>query len=234
MCEPYNDSLFNLANRLTIIKSMFITFEGIEGSGKSTQISRLAAWLTAQFNQKPIVTREPGGCAIADKIRGILLDVANSDMNEQAELLLYAAARAQHVAQIIRPALNNGQIVLCDRYSDATLAYQGFGRGLPRPLIEEINQLATLGTKPDLTLLLDFDPEIGLSRAIQRNSTATGPNENRFEQENLDFHRRIRDGYLSLAAEQSRFCIIDAAGDADSVAARIQAAVAMKLGHGHN
>lgn len=211
---------------------MFITFEGIEGSGKSTQISRLSEWLSAQFNQEPVVTREPGGCAIADKIRGILLDGANSEMNVQAELLLYAAARAQHVAQIICPALKNGQIVLCDRYSDATLAYQGFGRGLPRPLIEEINQLATLGTKPDLTLLLDFDPEIGLSRAIQRNATATGPDENRFEQEDLDFHRRIRDGYLSLAAAEDRFCIIDANGDADSVASRIRTAVSAKLDHG--
>lgn len=211
---------------------MFITFEGIEGSGKSTQIARLAEWLGAQFNQDPVTTREPGGCAISDKIRGILLDVANSEMNEQAELLLYAAARAQHVAQIIRPALENGQIVLCDRYSDATLAYQGFGRGLPRPLIEEINALATLGTKPDLTLLLDFSPEIGLSRALQRNAAATGPDENRFEQEALDFHHRIRDGYLSLAAAESRFCVIDAEGDADTVAERIQLAVSERLKQG--
>ncbi len=211
---------------------MFITFEGIEGSGKSTQITRLAEWFGTQHNQEPVVTREPGGCAIADKIRSILLDVANSDMNEQAELLLYAAARAQHVAQIIRPALENDKIVLCDRYSDATLAYQGFGRGLPRPLIEEINRLATLGTMPDLTLLLDFDPEIGLNRAIQRNATATGPDENRFEQENLDFHRRIRAGYLTLAEAESRFCVIDAEGDTDTVAARIQAAVSNQLDHG--
>lgn len=211
---------------------MFITFEGIEGSGKSTQISRLAEWLTTQFNRRPVVTREPGGCAIADKIRGILLDVANSEMNEQAELLLYAAARAQHVAQIIRPALDKGQIVLCDRFSDATLAYQGFGRGLPRPLIEEINHLATLGIKPDLTLLLDFDPEIGLNRAIQRNASSTGPDENRFEQENLEFHRRIREGYLTLAETQERFCVVDALGDADTVAARIRSTVSEKLAHG--
>ena len=211
---------------------MFITFEGIEGSGKSTQITRLAEWLGTRFNQEPVVTREPGGCAIADKIRGILLDVANSGMNEQAELLLYAAARAQHVAQIICPALDNGKIVLCDRFSDATLAYQGFGRGLPMSLIEEINKLATLGTKPDLTLLLDFDPEIGLNRAIQRNATATGPDENRFEQENLDFHRRIREGYLSLATAEDRFCVIDANGDVDTVATRIQSVVSAKFAHG--
>lgn len=208
---------------------MFITFEGIEGSGKSTQITRLAKWFGTQHNQEPVVTREPGGCAISDKIRRILLDVANTGMNEQAELLLYAAARAQHVAQIIRPALDKGQVVLCDRYSDATLAYQGFGRGLPIPLIEEINRLATLGTRPDLTLLLDFDPEIGLNRAIQRNSITAGPDENRFEQENLDFHRRIRAGYLSLAAAERRFCVIDADGDTDTVAARIQSAVSKKL-----
>jgi dTMP kinase len=213
---------------------MFITFEGIEGSGKSTQIGRLADWLGKQFNLSPVVTREPGGCDISDKIRSILLDVAHSEMNEQAELLLYAAARAQHVAQIIRPALDNGQVVLCDRFSDATLAYQGFGRGLPRRLIEDINRLATLGTTPDLTLLLDFDPEIGLNRARQRNAISTGPDENRFEQENLDFHHRIRDGYLSLAAADNRFCVIDANGDADTVEARIQSLVAEKINQGQN
>ena len=212
---------------------MFITFEGIEGSGKSTQINRLAKWLSSQDNKDPVVTREPGGCAISDKIRSILLDTANVAMNEQAELLLYAAARAQHVAEIIQPALKNGKIVLCDRYSDATLAYQGFGRGLPRPLIVEINRLASLGTTPDLTLLLDFDPEIGLDRARQRNATSLGPDENRFEQENMDFHRRIREGYLTLASAESRFCVIDAGGDVETVAKRIQATVATKLGHGH-
>lgn len=211
---------------------MFITFEGIEGSGKTTQITRLARWLQTRFDSAPVVTREPGGCDIADQIRGILLDAANVDMNEQAELLLYAAARAQHVAQIIRPALENGQIVLCDRFSDATLAYQGFGRGLPRTLIEEINRLATLGTVPDLTLLLDFDPEIGLNRARQRNSVSSGPNEDRFEQENLDFHQRIRAGYLSLAATHDRFCIIDADGDADTIAQRIRTTVAERFEQG--
>jgi dTMP kinase len=211
---------------------MFITFEGIEGSGKSTQIARLADWLNTEFELSTILTREPGGCEISNKIRAILLDVANSEMNEQAELLLYAAARAQHVAQVIRPALDNGHIVLCDRFSDATLAYQGFGRGLARPLIEEINTLATLGTTPDLTLLLDFDPEIGLNRARQRNAASTGPDENRFEQEDLNFHRRIRDGYLTLAATEDRFCVIDANGDTDTVAARIQSLVATKLNCG--
>jgi dTMP kinase len=211
---------------------MFITFEGIEGSGKSTQISRLADWLKGELNQSPVVTREPGGCEISDKIRRILLDIANSEMDEQAELLLYAAARAQHVAQIIRPAIDNGRIVLCDRFSDATIAYQGFGRGLPLPLIQQINQLATLGITPELTLLLDFDPEIGLNRARHRNEISTGPDENRFEQENLDFHRRIRDGYLSLASVEERFCVIDAGGDADTVEARIRSIVAARLGLG--
>lgn len=208
---------------------MFITFEGIEGSGKSTQITRLAAWLRDTYALDPVLTREPGGCAIADQIRGILLDTANSGMNEQAELLLYAAARAQHVAEVIRPALETGRFVLCDRYSDATLAYQGFGRGLPRPLIERINSLATLGVRPDLTLLLDFAPEVGLDRARTRNAVATGPDEGRFEQEDLDFHRRIRDGYLELAQTEARFCVIDADGDADTVAARIRDAITDRL-----
>jgi dTMP kinase len=211
---------------------MFITFEGIEGSGKSTQITRLSHWLYTEFDLDPVVTREPGGCEIADKIRSILLDTASSAMNEQAELLLYAAARAQHVAQIIQPALEQGRIVLCDRFSDATLAYQGFGRGLALPLIAQINSLATLGIVPDLTLLLDFDPEIGLTRARERNAITTGPDENRFEQENLDFHRRIRDGYLFLAAAEDRFCVIDANGDTETVEARIQTIVAEKLQYG--
>jgi len=211
---------------------MFITFEGIEGSGKSTQITRLSHWLSTEFDLSPVVTREPGGCEIADKIRAILLDTANSAMNEQAELLLYAAARAQHVAQIIQPALEQGRVVLCDRFSDATLAYQGFGRGLALPLITQINSLAILGIVPDLTLLLDFDPEIGLNRARERNAITTGPDENRFEQENIDFHRRIRDGYLFLATAEDRFCVIDANGDTETVAARIQTIVAAKLQYG--
>jgi dTMP kinase len=213
---------------------MFITFEGIEGSGKTTQIALLAEWLTTRTGKVPVSTREPGGCPIANQIRGILLDSANRDMTGRAELLLYAAARAQHVAEVIRPALDRGQVVLCDRYCDATVAYQGFGRGLSRTMIMELNCLATDGTLPDLTLLLDFAPQTGLERACQRNAATSGPDEGRFEQEALDFHQRVRDGYLALAAEHPRFRIIDATGSQQDVAKRIRATVADYLQARHN
>jgi len=208
---------------------MFITFEGIEGCGKTTQIALLAEWLTTRTGQAPVLTREPGGCPIANQVRGILLDSANHAMTGRTELFLYAAARAQHVAEVIRPALEAGKIVLCDRYSDATIAYQGYGRGLPLSMIMELDTLATEGTIPDLTLLLDFAPQTGLERACQRNAAAKGPDEGRFEQEALTFHQRVRDGYLCLAKENPRFCIVDATGTKEVVAERIRTAVARHL-----
>jgi len=209
---------------------MFITFEGIEGSGKTTQIALLADWLTGRTGQAPVLTREPGGCPIADQIRGVLLDSANQAMTERAELLLYAAARAQHVAEIIRPALDAGRIVLCDRYCDATVAYQGYGRGLPIPVIEELNALASNGLTPDLTLLLDFAPDTGLERACRRNAANTfGRDEGRFEQEALAFHQRVRNGYLALADDNPRFVRIDANGSPQEVAERIRRTVAAHL-----
>lgn len=206
----------------------FITFEGIEGCGKTTQLQRLAAKLQAT-GEAVLITREPGGCAIADALRAILLDSANHAMAPTTELLLYAAARAQHVAEVIRPALEAGRIVLCDRFSDATLAYQGYGRGLDRELIGELNRVATGGLNPDLTLLLDFPAEEGLERARQRNAGSDGPDEGRFEAEALPFHRRVRDGYLALAAAEDRFRVIDARGEQAAVAARIDHVLAPLL-----
>jgi len=206
----------------------FITFEGIEGCGKTTQLQRLAANLRATGHEV-LVTREPGGCPIADALRALLLDSANSAMAPATELLLYAAARAQHVAEVIRPALDAGRIVLCDRFSDATLAYQGYGRGFDRPLIRELNRTATDGLTPDLTLLLDFPAEEGLARARRRNAGSDGPDEGRFEAESLAFHRRVRDGYLEVASAEPRFRIIDARGDLAAVAERIDAALPSRL-----
>ena len=140
---------------------MFITFEGIEGSGKSTQIRLLADTLRAG-GATVLLTREPGGCPVADRIRAVLLDAENRAMVAMTELMLYAAARAQHLAEVVRPALAAGAIVLCDRFSDATRAYQAFGRGLPRETVEQLNQLACDGLAPDLTLLLDCDTATGL------------------------------------------------------------------------
>ncbi len=209
----------------TEVMGLFITFEGIEGCGKTTQIRRLAAALRQQGHDI-IETREPGGCDIADQIRAVLLDAKNSRMTSPAELLLYAAARAQHVAEVIRPALDAGKTVLCDRFCDATLAYQGYGRQLDINQITTLNDYACQGVRPDATLLLDLPVEIGLGRARQRNEQHTGPNEDRFEQESLNFHQRIRQAYLRLAKDEpQRFLTIDAQGSPQTVAERIASAI---------
>jgi dTMP kinase len=200
----------------------FITFEGIEGSGKSTQIAMLRAALQ-QLGHAVVQTREPGGCAIADQIRSILLHPQNSALEATAELLLYAAARAQHVNEIIRPALASGQLVLCDRYTDATLAYQGDGRGLDRELIIELNRVASQAATPDLTILIDLQVETGLARALSREVALQDSSEGRFEREALDFHQRVRDGYLALSkAEPARFAVVDGSLPIEELAAEIQ------------
>ena len=204
--------------------AFFITFEGIEGSGKSTQLQILRQRLEGG-GHRIVATREPGGCPIADAIRTILLDPVNQTLVPRTELLLYAAARAQHVDQVIRPALANGATVLCDRFTDATTAYQGGGRGLDAALVAELNAIATAGLAPDLTLLLDFPVEIGLSRARQRNQQEAGLAEGRFELETLTFHRRVRSAYLALAAHEPRFRVIDASGTEQLVAGRVAAVV---------
>jgi dTMP kinase len=205
-----------------------ITCEGVEGSGKSTQILHLAAHLRSQ-GREVIVTREPGGCPIADAIRRILLDPSNQQLCATAELLLYAAARAQHVAEVIRPALAKGAIVLCDRYIDATIAYQGFGRGLDLTLIAQLNQVASAGLLPDLTLLFDLPVATGLNRALARNAGAP-VNEGRFEAESLAFHERVRAGYLQGASKEERFTIVDATGTPEQVTARVTRIVDAFLG----
>lgn len=202
----------------------FISFEGIEGSGKTTQLLRLLAHVQALGHQA-VATREPGGCPIADAIRALLLNPDNDKMATQTELLLYSAARAQHVAEVIRPALAAGKVVLCDRFADATTVYQGVGRGLDREQLEAINRFASGGLTPDLTLLLDFPVSAGLQRARERNLSDNLETEGRFELEALTFHRRIRQGYLDLAADNERFCIIDARGDQNLVARRIATVV---------
>jgi len=217
--------------------AFFITFEGIEGCGKTTQI-RLLAEMLEQSGHRVALTREPGGCPIADKIRAILLDAANSTMTPLAELLLYAAARAQHVSEIISPALARGEIVLCDRYTDATLAYQGFGRGLDKTTVMQLNGMAADACQPDLTILLDCPVEIGLSRALARieagsKADSNSKREERFELESQQFHQRVRDGYLALAAENpQRFVIIDGSMGVNETAAAINRAVVARIGQG--
>ena len=214
--------------------SCFITFEGIEGCGKTTQIQRVAEHLQSQHLAVHL-TREPGGCQIADQIRAILLDADNSAMVPRAELLLYAAARAQHVAEVIRPALASGQIVLCDRFTDATVAYQGFARGLELEMIGHLNDLATDGLVPDLTILVDCPVSVGLGRAKARIARTDGPREERFEQEALAFHEKVRDGYLRLAgAAPERFRIVDGTAPIAEVTTAIMAQIAHFLAHRAN
>jgi dTMP kinase len=190
---------------------MFITLEGIEGSGKTTQLRHIAAFLEKK-GRKCILTREPGGTRIGEKIRSILLDPESLGISPHAELLLYIADRVQHVRELIAPALASGSTVLCDRYSDATLVYQGGGRGLDPDLIRRLHALVLGPLKPHLTLLLDLPPEIGLARAWKGIESGTRDGrETRFEQEALVFHRKVREGYLLLArSEPERFRVIDA------------------------
>lgn len=180
------------------MRGRFITFEGIEGSGKSTQIALLHDHLKAQ-GTKVVLTREPGGTPIGDRIRQILLDPEHHGLDHAAELLLYAASRAQHLREVIGPALEAGKVVLCDRFSDATLAYQGYGRGLSIPMIEELDRMVTGSLRPDATLLFDIDARTGLSRARGRNADRDLHREARFENEDIAFHTRVRDGYYYLA-----------------------------------
>ncbi len=203
---------------------VFITFEGPEGSGKSTQIRLLAAYLRAH-GHRVLTTREPGGTPIGDQIRAVLHDVRNTEMVPEAEILLYSASRAQLVAQAIRPALQEGTIVLSDRFADSTMAYQGYGRGLSLTALRQITAFATGGLEPDLTIFLDCPVREGLRRKQQALQRGEGE-WNRLDQEAEAFHQRVRQGYLQLAAaEPGRWRVIDAARPVPQVQAEVQAAV---------
>jgi dTMP kinase len=198
---------------------MFITFEGPEGSGKTTQVRKLGDWWRGQ-GRNVVVTKEPGGTPLADRIRAILLH-PESTMDALTELLLYAASRRQHVVEVIKPSLERGAIVLCDRFTDATLAYQGFGRLLDLDKLRMLNDWVTDSLHPDRTLLFDIDEKVGLARARSRNQ-ASANDEGRFEAEDLRFHRRVREGYLALARQEPhRYVIIDAHGSVDDVFERV-------------
>ncbi len=181
-------------------KGLFITFEGSEGSGKSTQIALIEAELRKRGSDVLLI-REPGGVKISELIRKVLLDVKNTEMNNECEVLLYMAARAQLVGEVIRPALACGKIVLCDRFLDSTVVYQGYGHGMDLKTIQDIGVFATQGVRPDMTLLFDIETEEGLRRA--------GKNKDRIEQRSLDYHKRVRTGYLRLAKEDpGRFKVV--------------------------
>jgi dTMP kinase len=184
---------------------MFITFEGPEGSGKTSQIVLLAAYLREQ-GYEVVQTREPGGTSIGDQIRAVLHDVGNGEMQSETELLLYSASRAQLVRELVQPALAAGKIILCDRYADSTIAYQGYGRGLDLDELRLLTQFATGGLKPYLTLLLDIDVERGLARR-----QGNGEEMNRLDLEAVSFHQKVRRGYHTLVeAEPERWKVVDA------------------------
>jgi len=197
---------------------MFITLEGIEGSGKTTQAKHMASFLQAK-GIDCVLTREPGGTRIGKKIRSILLDPVSKDMSPLTELLLYNADRAQHINELIGPSLAAGKTVICDRYFDATWVYQGFTRGVDIGLVKRLHQLIFEGLKPDITILLDLLPQLGLARAWKEiENGARIEAETRFEAEALTFHKNVRLGYLELARrEPERFRIIDASKDEHSV-----------------
>jgi dTMP kinase len=208
----------------------FITFEGGDGSGKTTQLKALESYLAAR-GKSCLSTREPGGTSLGEHIRQVLLEVGQQPITSATELFLYLADRAQHIHEVIIPALDQGKIVLCDRHTDSTLAYQGYGRGIDLGLLRSLNDIASQGIKPDLTLLFDCPVEIGLSRTAQRQSTAaSGRSEDRFEREKIEFHERIRVGFLELArAEPDRFRIINAAGSAEEVTQEIKNIIEREL-----
>ena len=196
-------------------RGRFITLEGIEGSGKSSHMETIRAHIESA-GRRLVVTREPGGTALGECIRALLLDPANAGMDPDAELLLVFAARAEHLAAVIRPALETGNWVLCDRFTDATYAYQGGGRGIPESRIAQLENWVQGDLHPDLTIVLDLDPEAGLSRA------AGGSDRDRFEREDVGFFARVRTNYLTRArANPRRYRIVDAARPLDEVGARI-------------
>jgi dTMP kinase len=206
------------------MRGRFITIEGGEGAGKSTMMGRVADWLE-NAGHRVIMTREPGGTELAEKLREILLDRNNISLSGRAELLLMFAARAQHLEELIRPALARGDWVLCDRFTDATWAYQGGGRELPRDEIESLEMLVHGDLQPDLTLLLDLPVELGLKRAARRSQA------DRFEQESTLFFERVRAAYLERAqAAPGRFAVIDAVGTMEQVWSQIDAVLRDRMG----
>jgi len=197
------------------MKGIFISFEGIEGTGKTIQSRLLFEHLTKK-GYKVILTEEPGGTQLGLKIRDMLLSVENRDMTPLTELLLYNASRAQHIKEVILPALRKGTIVITDRFTDSTVAYQGYGRGIGSKIIGALETIVTEGLRPDITFLLDLDVETGLMRNKGINKT------DRLELEDVEFHKKVRDGYLRIAAEETeRIKLIDASEDIEEIQRKI-------------
>lgn len=217
----------------TTKRGLFITFEGPEGSGKSTQLRRLAARLRAE-GRTVLETAEPGGTAIGMQIRRVLLDAKNHELRPTTELLLMFAARAQNVDELILPALSRSEIVLCDRFTDSSLVYQGVARGLGADVVYEVDRIACRGLVPDLTIVVDIATELGLERARTRNQN-TRDVETRLDEQAVDFHRRVREAYLQLAADEpSRVKLVDGSGSEENVEKEVwNTVVGLSRGVGH-
>lgn len=209
------------------MKGRFITIEGPDGCGKTTQTDLLVKDLRGE-GREVIVTREPGGTRIGEEIRSLVLSAKYEEMQPLTELLLMSASRSQHVLEKISPALREGKVIVCSRYTDATIAYQGYGRGFDVPLLEKVNRIATTGVWPDLTIILDIDVREGLRRAFKTEKAEAKSGEgDRLESEDIGFHERVREGYLALAKKYpERLKVIDAGGTIEQVRAAVRAAVA--------
>jgi len=198
------------------MKGLFISFEGVDGCGKSTQMRFLASYLEEQ-GYDVLLTREPGGCPIAEKIREIVLDINNGEMSDNTEALLYAAARAQHVAEVIKPAIEAGRIVLCDRFIDSSLAYQGLGRGMGMERILEVNEMAINGIMPDKTFFLDFPPHLAFKRMNEKRV------HDRLETQEEEFYMKLYNGFVSMAEHwPERIIRIDASGEKTATRGKIR------------
>ena len=215
-------------------RGKFITFEGLDGTGKSTQLRKLAAALR-RTGHKVVETREPGGTATGEKIRKVLLDSGTGGLSPLAEMALMFGSRAQHIAEVIQPALEHGGVVLCDRFTDSTEAYQGSGRKLGSAAVLELHRVLCGDMQPDLTILLDSNPAMSVGRARRRNKRASRgarghSDENRFEQETRAFFGRVREGYLAIAKRQpQRVFVVDASGSPEQTHRRIMEVVGRKL-----
>ncbi len=211
---------------------LFISMEGPEGAGKSTQAAMLAEWLLTK-GIPVLLTREPGDGAIGAQIRRIILDPQNKALTAKAEAMLYAADRAQHVECVLQPALKQGVVVVCDRYVDSNIAYQGYGRGIDLGFLKEINEMATIGLMPDVTILLDLAPEVGLQRVKEREAAIAGKKAtdiDRIEQETLAFHQRLCQGYHEIAAQEpARVQVVDASMRTGAIKEEIRKIVSSKL-----
>lgn len=189
------------------MRGIFITIEGPDGSGKTTALQQVVPRLQQEMNRKVVATREPGGSPIAEKIRSLILDPSHTDMDSRTEALLYAASRRQHLVEKVLPVLESGDVIFCDRFVDSSIAYQGYARGIGEEGIREINQFATEGLEPDMTLYIDVPAEVGIQRI---HANLDEREYNRLDQEKLDFHEKVRAGYLQLAkANPERIVVVD-------------------------